>query len=142
MWRRILPVCLLLLTPGLTWAQNVPERLLPAGSQIYLRWDGIEKHRAAYDKTALGKMMKGDTGKFLSALWTYLNELMDVALRQADPNAVGLAREIPKVLGDMAQHGFAIGIEVKSLSPPQAEAVFVFPQGRDKGSLLPLVEKL
>ena len=28
-------------------AQGAPEQLLPAGTQVYLRWDGIDSHRAA-----------------------------------------------------------------------------------------------
>ena len=91
MWRRSWLVCLLILVPAVASAQTVPERLLPGGSQIYLRWDGMDKHRATFDKTAVGKMLKEDTGKFFEALWTYGNELLDMALRQADPNAVATA---------------------------------------------------
>jgi hypothetical protein len=143
MWRRLVTASLLVLLPGVSWAQSVPERLLPGGSQIYLRWDGIDKNRAVFDKTALGKMLKGDTGKFLSALWTYGNELADVALRNADPNAAALAREVPNILSGIHHHGFLMGVEVKALNPPQVEAVFVFPgAGGAKGSLLPLIEKI
>jgi hypothetical protein len=54
---------LLLLIPGLAHAQDAPEQLLPAGTQLYLRWDGVAAHQSAYEKTALGKMMKGDVGR-------------------------------------------------------------------------------
>src|SRR5581483_5501425 len=61
-----LVLCLLAFAlPGVVRAQE-PEQLLPATTQVYLRWDGVEAHRAAYEKTALGKMMKGDTGEFVS----------------------------------------------------------------------------
>jgi hypothetical protein len=143
MWRRSWLVCLLILVPGLASAQNVPERLLPGGSQVYLRWDGINKHRAAFDNTAVGKMLKEDTGKFLSALWKYGNEFLDIALRQADPNVVALVKEIPAVLSGIHQHGFVLGIEAKAFVPPQVEGVLVLPKaGGAKGSLLPLIEKL
>ncbi len=136
MWRRMLVVGLLLLVPGAARSQNVSERLLPGGSQIYFRWDGIDKHRAEFDKTAVGKMMKSETGKFLSALWTYANELLDVALRKADPKAAALAKEIPGILAGVHHHGFVLGVEVKSLTPPQVDGVLVFPQaGGPKGSL-------
>src|ERR1700730_1305534 len=98
MWRRSWLVCLLILVPGVASAQNVPERLLPGGSQVYLRWDGINKHRAAFDNTAVGKMLKEDTGKFLAALWKYGNEFLDIALRKADPNVAALVKEIPAIL--------------------------------------------
>src|SRR5262249_30950470 len=58
---------LVFLIPTLGRAQDAPEDLLPAGTQLYLRWDGVEAHRAAYEKTALGKMMQGDTGKFITS---------------------------------------------------------------------------
>src|SRR5262245_8366334 len=58
-------VCLVLLLPALSRAQQEPEELLPAGTQLYLRWDGVEAHRKAYSQTALGKMLQGDTGRFL-----------------------------------------------------------------------------
>jgi hypothetical protein len=141
MWRRFWLACLLVLVPGVSWAQNAPERFLPGGSQIYLSWDGIDKHRAAFDKTALGKMLKEDTGKFLAALWTYGNELMDIALRQADPNAVALIKEIPAIISGIQHHGVVLGIEVKAFNPPQVEGVFVFPKAAD-GPLLPMIEKL
>jgi hypothetical protein len=143
MRRRFLSVGLLLLVPGISLAQNVPERLLPGGSQIYLRWDVVDKHRAAYDKTAVAQMLKGDTGNFLSALWTYANELLDVALRQADPNIAGMVMEIPKIVSSIHHNGFAMGIEVKSVNPPHVEAVFVFPKaGGKNGSIVPLIDKV
>src|SRR5262245_55516976 len=51
-----------------------PEQLLPAGTQIYLRWDGLAAHRAAYEKTALGQMMRGDTGNFLASVFDQVQE--------------------------------------------------------------------
>src|SRR5437868_4525241 len=64
MLRRLGIIALLLLAPAVVRAEEVPERLLPAGTQIYLRWDGIEPHRAAYEKLTLGKMLQGVTGGF------------------------------------------------------------------------------
>ena len=64
---------LLLLVPCLARAaDDAPERLLPATTQIYLRWDGIDAHKAAYAKTSLGQMMKGDTGSFVHGLFNKL----------------------------------------------------------------------
>jgi len=141
MWRRFWLASMLVFVPGVTWAQTAPERFLPGGSQVYLAWDGIDKHRAAFDKTALGKMMKEETGQFLSALWTYLNDLMEVGLRQADPQAAQFAREIPAVFSGIHHNGFVLGIEVKALNPPQVQGVIVFPKG-GSGPLPALMEKL
>src|SRR5438874_9624996 len=66
MSRRVPAALVLLLLAGVARAQEAPEALLPATTQVYFRWDGVEAHRAAYDKTALGKMMQGDTGAFLA----------------------------------------------------------------------------
>jgi hypothetical protein len=64
---RCVPLALVvLLLAGVAHAQDAPEALLPATTQVYLHWDGVEAHRAAYEKTAVGKMMKGDLGAFLS----------------------------------------------------------------------------
>ncbi len=143
MWRRSLLVGIFLLVPQVSQAQEVPERLLPGGSQLYLRWDGLDKHRAAFDKTAVGQMLKDDTGKFLAELWSYLNQLSDVALAKADPNVAALVKEIPPILAGVHHHGFLLGVEVRSILPPDVETVLVFPKaGGPKGALVPLVEKL
>src|SRR5713101_7285358 len=66
----------LLAVPSVSRAQEAPERLLPAETQIYFRWDGVDAHRPAYEKTALGKMMKGQTGKFLTGTFEQLKETL------------------------------------------------------------------
>ena len=45
-----------------------PEKLLPASTQIYVHWDGIRAHQAAYDNSARGMMYAGDTGKLMRHL--------------------------------------------------------------------------
>lgn len=119
------------------------ERLLPAGTQIYLHWDGFDAHRAAFDKTALGKMMQEDTGKFLSALWKYGRELFDEAVGQKEPMVAEYINEVVAVLGAIGKNGFVLGVELGSVNPPEAQGVFVFPgSGGPKGKLLPLLGTL
>src|SRR5687768_6621965 len=143
MWRPVLIACSLMVFSGVSSAQGVPERHLPAGSQIFLRWDGMEKNRAAFEKTAVGKMLKDGTGEFLAALWKYGNELLEFGLRQADPKAGAIAKEIPLILSGVHEHGFLLGIEIKSLTPPQGDVVLVFPKaGGSKGHIVPLAGKL
>src|SRR6516162_1555691 len=77
MLQRIFLTVVVLGIPSLSRAQEGGARALPPGSQIYLRWDGFEKHRAAFDKTALGKMMAGDTGKFLKGMVAYIEKQFD-----------------------------------------------------------------
>jgi len=130
------PILCLLAAPSVR-AQDAPEQLLPAATQFYLRWDGISAHKDAYAKTALGKMMAGDTGVFITNVFNQvqdgLGSLLTVeqllrgeapeklAERQAD------AAEASKLLGMLAQNGFLIGIEVRSLEPPSAQATLVLP---------------
>ena len=61
MVRRFGPLLLVLLVPAVAPAQEkAPEQLLPATTQVYLRWDGTAAHRQEFDKTALGKILKGE----------------------------------------------------------------------------------
>lgn len=142
MWRRGAVLCSLLLVPSLARAQSGPERLVPSGSQIYFHWDGFDLHRPAYDKTAVGQMMKGDTGKFLAALWDWINDAADLA-GQADPQAPALIKDALKTLAGISNNGLALSIEAKRVNPPQGQLTLVFPKAAVKdGALLPLVRKL
>src|SRR5207249_666294 len=90
-----------------------------------------------------GKMLKGDTGKFLSALRHYGGELLNVALAQADPEVAAILKEFPKVVSTIGRHGFMLAVEVKSANPPRIELVLVFPHsGGVKGALLALIDKI
>src|SRR5205807_8980172 len=80
MGRRAGFALLLLLLPVLARAQEAPEQLLPATTQVYLRWDGVEAHRPAYEKSALGQMMQGDTGGFVTDLYGQLQEGLNALL--------------------------------------------------------------
>jgi hypothetical protein len=135
--RRWYAAALVMLLVPAARAQDAPEQLLPAGTQVYLRWDGIEAHRAAYGKTALGKMMAGDTGQFITAVFSQIQDGLGSLLtveqllrgeapeklqeRQAD------AAEASKLLGMLADHGFLLGIEVRGVEPPAIQATLVLP---------------
>jgi hypothetical protein len=118
-------------------AQDAPEQLLPAGTQIYVRWDGIDAHRPAYAKTALGKMMAGDTGMFISSVFNQIQDGLGSLLtveqllrgeapeklqeRQAD------AAEASKLLGMLGSNGFLLGIEVRGVEPPAIQGTLILP---------------
>src|SRR5271154_5433925 len=111
MFKRMVLGLLFVLLPGVALAQGVQESYLPAKSQIYFRWDGMQTHQAAFDKTALGVMMKGDTGKFLDELWAFTNEnLKNVA--QAEPKVGPLLKDFTKLIGTMHSHGLVLAVEV------------------------------
>lgn len=144
MWRRGVLAFLMVLVPSFALAQDAPERLLPSGSQIYFQWDGFEKHRADFDKTALGRMMEGDTGKFLSYLVTYTRETLQTAIRNERESKMVLEifDEVMGTARQVGKHGFLIGIEVKSIMPPQGQAVIVFPNnGKTMDTLMDKILK-
>jgi len=119
-----------------------PEQLLPANTQLYVRWDGLKVHRAAYEKTALGKMMQGDTGKFFAGAFTLFNDAMSSALteqgllRGTKPDDLQKlqndAAEAGKLLGLLSDHGFVLAVEVRSILPPSAQVTFIVPDAGDK----------
>jgi hypothetical protein len=124
MVRRSVWALVLLAVPSVTWAQS-PDRFLPPGSQIYFRWDGFEAHRADFDKTAVGKMMKGDTGKFLSALVEYIGKQIDTHLGQFDPQAAQIVKDVGTIIDVAGKHGFTFAVEIKDINPPDVQAAFV-----------------
>jgi hypothetical protein len=130
-------LCLLLLFPALSRAQQEPEDLLPVGTQVYLRWDGIDAHRTAYSQTALGKMLQGDTGRFLANVLTQLQDLsgslltVEQLFQGVPPERLQRIRadaaEVPKLLPLLAQHGLVIGVEMRSLDPPAVQGMLIVP---------------
>lgn len=127
---------------GPAWAQEAPERLLPRASQVYLRWDGVEAHRETFNKSAVGKMLQGDMGKFFTGLGSYLEKLVDGFIAAESPQAADMLKELPRALSDIGKHGFRLGIEVKKLAPADIEGVLVFPKsGKADSGILALVKK-
>jgi hypothetical protein len=128
---------LVALAPSLGRGQETPEDLLPAGTQVYLRWDGVDAHRQAFDKTALGQMMKGDTGKFVTNAVNQVQDSLstiltvDQFLRGFSPARLRKLRadagEAPKLMGMIGSQGLVLGIEVRKLEPPEAQATMILP---------------
>jgi len=129
---------LLLLVPGLVRAaDDVPERLLPATTQIYLRWDGIDAHKKAYAKTSLGQMMKGDTGAFVTGLFDKLQTSAGALLtietlrRGEDPKTLKKmqadAKSAATLFPLIGKNGFILAGELRQLDPPQGQLYFILP---------------
>jgi hypothetical protein len=116
--------------PPAARAQEAPERLLSAGTQLYLRWDGVEPHRAAYEQSALGKTLRGDTGKFLVDVLQYVREqLIPLLADQVNPQVLqNVGEDGAKFLEIVGKHGFALGVEVRKGAPVFAQATVVFPK--------------
>jgi hypothetical protein len=131
-------VFVLLLFPGLSRAaEDVPERLLPASTQVYLRWDGIDAHKAAYAKTSLGQMMKGDTGAFITGLFDKLQTsaaallTVDSLRRGLDPKTLKKmqadAKAAATLFPQLGKHGFILAGELRQLDPPQGDFFLILP---------------
>jgi hypothetical protein len=129
---------LLLLVPGaIRAAEDAPEQLLPATTQIYLRWDGIDAHRAAYAKTSVGQMMSGDTGRFVTGLFSKLqtaagSELTkDLLGRGENPQTLKKMQADAKAAATLfpliGQNGFLFAAELRQLEPPQGQLFFILP---------------
>ena len=140
---RCVPMTLaLLLIAGAAHAQEAPEALLPATTQVYLHWDGVEAHRTAYEKTALGKMMKGDTGTFLSSgigdLQKTLSGLVtaQALLKGTPPDQLQKLNadisEAAKLLDFFGKRGLVIGFELRSVEPPQMQLTVIVPDAGAK----------
>src|SRR5262245_55611666 len=110
-------VLAVLLAPGLAQAQD-PESLLSAKTQLYFRWDGQKAHKDAWERTALGKMMQGDTGKLVDNLYGLLRDNVQSSLTvqgllegapveqvQKIQAAVAQAMKLPALLSD---HGILV----------------------------------
>jgi hypothetical protein len=129
---------LLVLAPGLARAaDDVPERLLPATTQIYLRWDGIDAHQKAYAKTSLGQMMKGDTGTFVTGLFDKLQTSAGALLtietlrRGEDPKTLKKMQADAKAAATLfpliGKNGFILAGELRQLDPPQGQLYLILP---------------
>jgi hypothetical protein len=146
MLARFSAVILLLAVPLACAAGEPPEQLLPATTQVYFRWDGIGPHRSAYEKTALGKMLAGDTGKLLVSAFDQLqdfaaNNLTGQQLLQGLPpeqlqQIQAAVTDAPKLLTLLGQHGIVIGLEVRELQPPSAQALIIVPDAGAEASRL------
>jgi hypothetical protein len=130
--------CLLLLVPGLVRAaEDVPERLLPNTTQVYLRWDGVEAHKAAYAKTSLGQMMQGDTGTFVTGLFKKLQDnagsllTVQTLLRGENPKTLKKMQDDAKAAATLfpliGKNGFILAGELRQLDPPQGQVLVILP---------------
>jgi hypothetical protein len=114
-------------------AEENPERHLPATTQLYMRWDGMEAHRGASAKTALGKILEGNTVKLLRGLLAdFKGNLPSLMSGASLPPKVkkelqeSAASFLP-VAETLASHGIVLGIEVRSIEAPDVQLMVVCP---------------
>lgn len=115
------------LVAGTARAQ-APERLVPAGSQVFLQIDPADKTRAAYDRTAYAKMMNGETGKFLRGLLDWgIESGINVAAQEnlLTESDIELIKDGVKLGERLCAEGMTLGIELNQVWPVDGRLVVV-----------------
>jgi hypothetical protein len=119
---------LVFLVPSFSRAADMPERLLSADTQIYLRWDGSAAHKAAFEKTALSIVIQKECAEFIASVKSALQGAL------SDKNS-----DIVKLAEAFAQKGLVLGVEVRGIEPPDAQATVILPGGGKGNPLLAIV---
>src|SRR6516162_3923662 len=138
--RRILIACCFVLFPTLAIAQTPatpPESLLAENTSLYFRFDGIEPHRAAYERTAFGDLMRGEVGAFIDYVGKVITQQMSQLVLKDRPqggavpmhvlqlqNAYG---QLPQLLDCCNRHGLLAGVELLDLENYRTQLTIVFP---------------
>lgn len=143
MFRRCLPAIILLLCAHPVCAQAKLDSYLPAHSQLYLSWDGIDAHRDVFNKSAIGKTLQGDTGKFLAALVKFAEDQLKNYENDIGADAGHVFKEVKRLTGIIRSSGFRSAVAVDGFLPPHIEAMTILPTAAAaKTDLLPLITKL
>lgn len=141
--RRCCPTVLLLLAalaPKAATAADVrPERLLAKDSVAFLRFDGVQAHREGYDRTVFAKVVDEEFQPLLDAVAKMIYDaigpqvLSERLLKGVRPAELiklqKAAKQLPRFVELLKDHGFAIGVEVLSPTRPKFQITIVFPQG-------------
>ena len=112
----------LVLFPTQSMGQDA-EDLLSKNTQLYVRWDGGAAHRDAFNKTAMGKIMAGDMGKFVDSVFEQLTQAADILIAQdlllegIPPEKLQkLQKDVKKaiqILSTINEHGFVLAADVE-----------------------------
>lgn len=120
-----------------------PETLLAEESVVYLRYDGLQPHRDAYDKTVLAGLLADEFGPLWKYVSTAIQEalgpeaLSEQLLRGGEPDellaAQAALKQLPRFWDYLDRHGVALGVEVGDPNPiaPPFQVTFVFPDTKD-----------
>lgn len=145
--RRLLLAGWFILLPNIAAAQTPatpPESFLAENSTLYFRFDGIEPHRAAFDRTVIGELMHGELGAFMEYVGQVITQQMNKTVMAELPkagivpahllqiqNAYG---HLPQLLDYCNRHGFLVGVELIDLENYRTQLTLVFPHGGERKS--------
>jgi hypothetical protein len=106
---------------------DAPEKLLPSSTQLYVRWDGVAAHSAAYKNSVWGGIMAGPTGDSIRAMLAkgpkYLGStvLADPLLDGKSPGelkaTLGDLKAAEKLVNLIAEKGVIVAAEVREPLP-------------------------
>jgi hypothetical protein len=115
---------------------------------LYLRFDGLEPHRKAYDQTAFAEVMRGDLGVMVDQIIKTVVDFAVKELRPESPAATGfpdvirkglqtfqgevIVNRVKEFLDYFRREGFVLGLEIIELEPPRVQLTLVFPNGGEK----------
>jgi hypothetical protein len=136
---------LVMLVPALAVPQPdraiAPEAMLAEQSVLFVRFDGLEPHRKAYDQTAFANLMRGDCGRFIDYLGKFLSETLAEQLKELNaggdvpPQLLKLQSALaylPQLGEYFKQHGFCMGVEVIDLEQPRTHLTLVLPNAGER----------
>jgi hypothetical protein len=146
MFRRAAIALLVLLLPAVALAQpaakgKAPEAMLAENTVLFVRFDGLEPHRKAYDQTAFAELMRGDAGKLVDYLSKYVTETLAEQLKQLPPGGdippqllkmQSLLSYIPQLAEYFKKYGFVMGVELLDLEAPRTHMTLVLPHAAER----------
>jgi hypothetical protein len=138
--RRWWPICVVLLASAPCLANDLaPEALISAKCAVAVQFDGFDPHRAAFDRTALAELLRGDLGplaadfrrRVLGALGPdIVAQRMLAGGRPEELTALQAeAEQLPAVFEALRQRGMLIGVDLPDSILPGVHTTFVFPDG-------------
>ncbi|HUG90161.1 MAG TPA: hypothetical protein VML55_04980 [Planctomycetaceae bacterium] len=114
-----------------------PEALLPADAVVYLRFDGLQPHRAGWNRTVLGELLRDElrplAGRLAQAAADAIGpEVLSARLLAgAEPDQLLELKkhtdQLPRLLDLVNRQGFAAALEYTPGADRGGQATVVFP---------------
>ncbi|MEX2142437.1 MAG: hypothetical protein WD894_24495 [Pirellulales bacterium] len=119
--------------------EPAPEALLSAKCVVAIDFDGFDPHRAAFDRTALAELLRGDLGPLTADLRRRVTNALgpDVVAQRllagGPPDELTAlaadAEQLPRVFEALRQRGLLVGVELAEGLLPGVQVTLVFPGG-------------
>ena len=119
--------------------EPAPEDLLSARCVVAIDFDGFEPHRAAFDRTALAELLRGDLGPLAADMRRRITNALgpDVVAQRllagGPPDELTAlqadAEQLPRVFEALRQRGLLLGVELAEGLLPGVQVTLVFPGG-------------